>query len=57
MTMKEWKKSSLYRPRPIAPEDAALMEEMLAGIRSVRPSGPVDEEKPRKPAAEAAQAG
>ena len=57
MTMKEWKTSSLYRPQPMAPEEAALMKEVLAGIESVRPSGPADRKKTPEPAAEAVQAG
>jgi len=57
MTMKEWKESSLYRPKPMAPEEAALLQEMLAGIESVRPSETADKKQSPDPAAEAAQAG
>ncbi len=56
MTMKEWKESSLYRPRPMAPEETALMKEMLAGIESARPPQTADQERPTEPAADAAQA-
>lgn len=57
MTMTEWKKSSLYRPRPITPEEEVLMSKALASIGSVRPPSSAGEKRLQEPATGAAQAG
>jgi len=55
MTMKEWKKSSLYRPRAATPEELRLLQEMLGSIGTDRPKKTASGEPPADPAIETIQ--